>query len=606
MQRLKFLAGVLSFIPVALSYQAGSSAVDTTGSGRIAGRVVDALTRTPIANAEVKLLPPTVLLPPGATVGRGGKMILAGGAVVDVPRNAVALSLRTGPDGSFEFKDVAPGLYELDAVGDAYLHSSQTTPTGRGTALNLPRNGTVGAVTVRLYKAAVIEGTLRHASGGPAVGLVVEAVQVSMTGTGPTLRGAGSAATDDRGAYRLWPLPPGRFLVRMSKRRPLVARGAIVQLAPPENASEKDVFYPGTHSLASARPIELSAGDRAELNVDLPAKAPNWTVSGQIVGSNPQSTPIRVSLVADHGNEFLDGVEIAVARTDGDGSFVFKGIPAGRYIVRGFILPMMMPEAGHLSARILDTGRPNPQPDTKTPIQKPPAEPTMWFSRPISIVDKPILDLTLAPQPGARITGRIKLDPTLNLSPSDLVATAVIARHGGGWRLDGLPVGRFEADGSFGTPALPPGRYSVLPYTFGDWFCEAVLHNGQDVSGRGIDVGSQDVYNVEIVVTRRRAQVTGVVLDDSQKPTTDATIVYFPAARRDWQFGSIGATVPDLDGKYKLTIGAGAYSVIAVRGILPGDWRGSSFLERLEGRASKVTIGRDVTTTLDLRAVETR
>jgi hypothetical protein len=80
---------------------------------------------------------------------------------------------------------------------------------------------------------------------------------------------------------------------------------------------------------------------------------------------------------------------------------------------------------------------------------------------------------------------------------------------------------RVEADGSFTTPGLLPGRYIVFPKSdlrrpdrpFEPlWAPSSILIDGRAVGTGWIDLGGSDI-DVEIALTDRRAVITGTVRD---------------------------------------------------------------------------------------------
>lgn len=569
----------------------------------LAGRLIDATTGQAIVEAQVTVRPSAVPLSPGASGRRSSRENLP---TASQGRPAVRSSL-TGVDGSFSFSGLSGGTYALTATRGGYLTSryGQTSPMDGGSQLQLRTNERLTGVSLRMWKGSVISGTVQVSSGGPLTGKPVEAVQLLMTTAGVVLRGAAVAqTTDDRGAYRLGPLPPGRFLIRVSSRNvvnAVVSASAAFSAATGPEAW--DAFYPNASLPAFASVVELGPGeDRSGVDVRLPDRARHVSVSGRI--GQPLTMPIRVSLVADEsGPEIAGAIEFASTTTEPDGSFVFRRVPPGAYVLRGIVFPAREMASGYLSPRITNSGPLQPPPDTKTPIAPLATTPVMWFSERLFVSDQPITNLAVSLRAGSRISGKLLIDPQLQLSQAELVATAVQVRSASGWSLEGLPAGRFEADGTFTTPALPDGRYSVVPYTYGDWFTESVVLDSRDVTGLGVELRGADVVGLQIAATRQRAFVAGTVRDAVGETTSDAAICYFPATRRDWLLGAVGAVRPDVQGQFRIPLAAGTYSIVALSGNLQDDWRTPRFLESLQSLATSVHVGRGETVTRDLRAI---
>jgi hypothetical protein len=591
---------VLVLVGLVFGRISGAAGTQVADEASLSGRVIDITTGQAVADAQVTLRPTALPLPAGSSGRRGSLPGASRG------RPAMRSSL-SGTDGAFSFSGLAGGTYTLMAARGGYLTSryGQTSPMDGGSPLELRNGERLTGLSLQMWKGSVVSGTVQLSSGGPVAGRPVEAVQLLTTPSGGVvLRGAAVAEpTDDRGAYRLGPLPPGRFLIRVSSRNivnaVVSASGAFSAATGPD---AWDAFHPNASLPAFASVVELGiAEDRVGIDVRLPDRARYVPVSGRIGQSLTRS--VKVSLVSDdNGPEVPGGIEFASTTAEPDGSFVFQRVPPGTYMLRGIVVPAPETAAGHLSSRITGSGPLQPPPDSKTPIAPLPTTPVMWFSERLFVADKPLVNLAVSLRVGSRVSGKLVLDPQLQLSPTELLATAVHVRSASGWSLEGLPAGRFEADGTFTTPALPDGRYSVMPYTYGDWFGESVVSGVRDLTGVGIELAGADVAGLHIAATRRRAFVVGTVRDAAGK-TTSAAICYFPADRRDWLLGTIGVVAPDVHGQFRIPLAAGTYSIVALAGNLHDDWRTPRFLETLQPLAIKVQVGRGETVTRDLKTI---
>ena len=64
------------------------------------------------------------------------------------------------------------------------------------------------------------------------------------------------------------------------------------------------------------------------------------------------------------------------------------------------------------------------------------------------------------------------------------------------------------------------------------WYLKAVLFDGEDVTDRGMEFTPGRAYEgLQIVLTRKTTDLSGLVTDDRNKPVLDATVVIFPADR---------------------------------------------------------------------------
>ena len=308
---------------------------------------------------------------------------------------------------------------------------------------------------------------------------------------------------------------------------------------------ECDGFYPNGTLPTEAMAIPVGTGEEHAADIEVPDSDRHRadTVSGHVEGL-PQIYPkTQVRLVLANGSADVPAAfQVAAVGLQTDGSFAFPAVRPGTYLIRGLAIPPAPPSASPSLEMIQPAGRGFPgRPDTRTPIRILPREHAFWFEQRLDVEHQPVRDLVVHALPGATVSGRVVLDPQLVLSGSDLEAIPIFARPfgTGGWDLDGLPMGRIEADGSFRSAALPPDRYTVLPFDQGDWYPESEMVGGRDVLGEGLDVEGGDITNVVVTLTRQRALVSGVVHDSSGKARPDASVFTFPAEERNWRtFGS--------------------------------------------------------------------
>jgi hypothetical protein len=161
--------------------------------GIIVGRVVDAATGQPVPEAQVTVA-----------------------ARADVPQPGGPVRLVPGPDGRFVVRDLPAGNVMLSAQAPGYLNGNHgqadpNRPAGRPIVIS-PKNRVVEAV-VRLWKHAVVTGTVTDEANDPAINIMVRALRRTYANGRPRYTNAATGRTDDRGAYRIAALAPGDYVI---------------------------------------------------------------------------------------------------------------------------------------------------------------------------------------------------------------------------------------------------------------------------------------------------------------------------------------------------------------------------------------------------------
>jgi hypothetical protein len=193
------------------------------GTGLIAGRVVDATTGRPAGEA-------IVTLSPGALPGSAPRS----------PQAAAAEARRVLTDGMgrFVFAGLPKGRYGLSAIVPGYGNGYFGLLVPRGPAVPIDLDDGEGRVDARIlvWKYAVLAGRVIDEAGDPVVGAEVKVLRQTMVAGRPGFAGTATTTTDDRGAYHVSSLYPGRYPLMFlpdpsCSRRPAASRRDICRRA---------------------------------------------------------------------------------------------------------------------------------------------------------------------------------------------------------------------------------------------------------------------------------------------------------------------------------------------------------------------------------------
>jgi hypothetical protein len=166
-------------------------ASQVNSNGIIRGRITSLATGKPLRRAQVRLASEYGLL--------------------ETP-----LTASTSTDGSYEFRDVAPGRYTLRVERSGYLGLTygQRRPGEQGRSLEIADKEVVQKVDFALPRMSVISGRVLDDVNEPIAGVTVWVLQTRyVQGSRQLVATGANAPTDMTGRYRLLSLPPGDYAV---------------------------------------------------------------------------------------------------------------------------------------------------------------------------------------------------------------------------------------------------------------------------------------------------------------------------------------------------------------------------------------------------------
>jgi hypothetical protein len=271
------------------------------GTSTIAGRVIDAETKQPVAGAEVTASVFT------AGIGRGG-------------------TIKTGTDGSFALENIGEGMYVLAVMAPEYLTGcfpNPEAPTACG-PINLLRDQKRRDVNVSLLRGAIARGRIVTQQGAPIAGATVrmgsprqprnEIARTILFSNAPAV-----SAAD--GTFELRGIPPGEWNIELELP------------AQPGSIKPPTIFYPGVFDHDEASTVEFSPGRlTGNLVVVVPAVTDN-TLTVRVSPGVLSIGDVRASLIKP-----VPFVSRSIALND-EGIGEIKGLVEGRYFIaaRGWI-----------------------------------------------------------------------------------------------------------------------------------------------------------------------------------------------------------------------------------------------------------------------------
>ncbi|MGE3276537.1 MAG: collagen binding domain-containing protein [Vicinamibacterales bacterium] len=487
-------------------------------------------------------------------------------AVVRADYRGAGGAVSTDAEGRFEIRDLPAGRYTVMASKAGYVAGiyGQTDYRTPGTPIEIGDGQIIERIRIPISPGGVITGHLSDDFGDPVAEATVTALEYrTIAGRRRLMPAGGSRSmTDDQGSFRIYGLSPGEYYLSATSRM-----GNLVYSSTMRNETEgaAPTYYPGTADIGQAQRVVVKASqETAGINFGL-VIARMSTLRGRALDSSgrPAARAMAMLVPRDPGTAVLMMSSSNLVRPDG--TFEVANVPPGAYTL--MIRPMGQtatnPEFGSLAVTVgyedLDglvvtmgvgaTARGRVVTDEGTPPPFPARQVRIYFANP-----EPGLTMVAPQRPD------IRDDFTFEV---------------GG--LSGTLLVRASADGA------------------NEWGVKEVLLDGVDVTDSAVDfTGRREVTGFEIVLTRRRTEISGTLTDERGRPVLDAMILVFSPDPDKWgplsRYRSMAR--PDQSGRFVVTglPPASDYRMVAVQNMDPGEAMDPEFLETIRDQGIRITL----------------
>ncbi len=560
-------------------------------------------------------------------------------AIVTLAGGPLALSLNaiTDDEGRFEIADVPGGRFTISASRASYVTIAYgaSAPGRVGVPLVVEAGQRVTGIGLLLARGAAIAGTVRDTDGEPMPGALVGLAKRSGADfkTLPL-----TVEADDRGAYRLFGLAAGEYVV--VARTPFQS-GALSQVQVASSAeidrALQELARGGRDRLDLRQPLPMAASERTVAMT--PVRYPSAT-------SNEDATPISLRT-----GEERTGIDITmrlVPVTTLEGAVSFPGGPAGRDWPSNVSVSLYPATVGAVAPALIESpsrenggrfryGSVTPgtylvvadtlsggiasqmAADLRAQGSVPPRADYLWATDTVVTSGTDITGVALVLAPGLRMHGRIAIESTAEQRRPELSTARVgitATRPGRGSAANAklamdvqFPI-TVGPDGAFDLANLPPATYSftcTLPSSAPGrgWWLRSATIDGKDILDEPYTLDpSAPVPTVVLTLTDRHSSLSGAFQDATGRATSAITVLVFPTDPAWWGETSRRVRVqrPGTDGKYAFVdLPAGDYVLAAVTDMEPDAWRDPAFLRSLVVGGVQVTIGEGEQKTQDLR-----
>jgi len=429
---------------------------------------------------------------------------------------------KPGPDGSFHFEDVDPGIYLLVTQGPGYSISEYgaSHPRLEGRTITLSAGQRLAGLALSAApRRPSICGQISDENGQPQPNVTVSATPSAKRENGPSVRayadsnssGAEGAAsvmvvspappsvsTDDAGNFRFFDLRPGRYYFWTDF---MVPNGQAL--------TRRWSYYPSSPNLGGAQPVKVGFGSDVGCTHNIQMHA---GTTFHVRGNVPKE-------IAQAEGEYFDITLVETNAAGIEGVALFKHM-----LAPGEAFDFADVSAGHYSIRLTGPYKKLPRQDVpfvdvgSGPCPRPSY---LLASRELAVHDSDLRDVTMEPILPLSVTGEIHFEDipkewrsfrveaqSVTLSPADEIPSLRGAQILGGAC---PPRVRLASDGTFIFESVTGGSYQVgldLAGVQGDaLYLKSVALNGQPIEGRLITLKAGQPAKLTMVVSNRGGEV---------------------------------------------------------------------------------------------------
>jgi hypothetical protein len=480
----------------------------------------------------------------------------------------------TDGDGRYLINNLAPGRYRVNVLAPGYVI------TGSYSSVQLGEGQSLSGADFVLTKGGVITGRVTGNGDRPVIGEPVILIAVDENGqpVRSPLVNLNNFRTDDRGIYRIYSIPTGRYLVSVGRGDGGGGRGGGTGagFGGFDNSSSKwqRTYYPEAVEVAQASVIDIEAGKEvAGIDIRM-ASRDTYVVTGRVVDSdtgNPVTGVLighgRVVGRGDRGGRGGRGgrADRSEGNNNSNQGFVAAGAAAGTSGPDGeFRIEGLSP--GDYAAYIAHDQA---------------AGQNEFYSEPVSftVSSQDVSGIEIKLRRGASISGVVSFegmtDPTAMANLKNIIVSAQSrgARSESGVSMMSNFMSQVAPNGGFRVGGLSPGlvnlnvRDQSAPGPFSGLAILRIERNGADLrSGLQVESGEQ-VTGVRIVLTYGTSIVRGVVRVEDGTLTPNLRLMVF-ARRTDVGRGAggpMGGGMPaqvEANGRFQIErLVAGTYEI---------------------------------------------
>lgn len=461
----------------------------------------------------------------------------------------------TGADGFYRLANVPAGSYHLNVVAPG--HTVEGALASRGAAdaraVNIEAGETLEHQDFVLVRGGVITGRVTDSDGKPVVAESLRLYHAADSRTGQLHFGSAlNLETDDRGVYRMFGLPAGRYLVCVGEEKASITVSAAFG-----GRNRARTCHPSATEDAQAKAVEVSSGSEATgVDITLPPPAKTYEANGRMLDAETGQPVANISYgfgVVTPDGKRISGRGWSNAKTNADGEFRFGNLLPGRYAV--FVVAQ-------------DRNAPNYYSD----------------AAPFEIDDESVSGIVVKVRRGATLRGMASIEGATDRAVlAKLAQVTLHVRVASQTRPGELQPGAsssfsLQPDGSFHVVGLPPGKAQITLDGFSSprGFTLLRVERGATEQRDGIEIGAgEQVSDVRLRLAYGSTVVRGQIelrRDGQPAQVPEGGQLYVMLRRMGGVRSSLENIATEVDGRGRFVLenlAAGEYELHATVWIRP-------------------------------------
>lgn len=499
-------------------------------TGSLSGRVVNSVTGEPVSKVRVDLQPRMVqgMLPQ-------------------------VLNATTDTSGRFTISQLPAGRYVVRAMHQNYPEQRQQLSTQQSVEA-VVENGTSNKdLTISLTPGGAISGKVTGADGEP-LRCSVNLLEMNLDSMNQGLVPSRSANTDDRGEFRLFGIPAGRYYLQAQSQgqipqaHPLMTQEEMMRQP---GLSYVSLFYPNSRSEQGAAKIVVEPGAEVQGIEMRMTPVRTVSVSGKVqlpvdVGTPPQGIYVRlISLRADGSSDSTSHLGGSGIRP-GTNSFVLPNVPAGSYLL----------DAGSQSQ-----------------------DRTYFGTQSMNVGEEPVTDLTIAMKasfdlqvtivqesvPAAQQSGQFTRVQGGGGFPRSGQRSPLWFNPMSGFRNYSMPQIDAQSDTNLTLRKVLPGIFDVVAQ---NGYVKRMRLGNREITGSTLEITDADTGPLEVTVSNQYSQVRGSVEGVTRGQNAMVLLINKNAMPNSMNAMQIAGIDPS-NGQFQTSLVPGEYKALSIDGVEP-------------------------------------